>query len=375
MRASRSHHARPSATDRLQSIVEHIVDGVIITSIGGRILFANPAAESLFGRPARELLSADLGVPAGDDISEIDIVRPQRGTVTAELRSAEIEWEGVPARLVSLRDVTDRKREEERAAQLHRERMARAEAEAANQAKSEFLTTMSHELRTPLNAIIGYSELLDLGMPGQLSEGQRRHVARIRESANHLLELVDEILDLGKVEAGRLFVRSDSTSIGNAIDAAIGVIQPIAESRRVTLVRPRDADIQYVGDGDGVRRIIVNLLSNAVKFTSEGGCVTLDCSVADRPDPDCCIEDPKGRYARVSVADTGIGIPPERIASIFEPFVQVDSGYHRTREGSGLGLTISRRLARLMNGDLVAASEPGKGSTFTLWLPANDAAD
>jgi signal transduction histidine kinase len=370
MRASRSHHARPSATDRLQSIVEHIVDGVIITSIGGRILFANPAAERLFGRPAPELLSADLGIPASNDISEIDIIRPRSGVVTAELRSAEIEWEGAPARLVSLRDVTDRKREQERAAQLHLERLARAEAEAANQAKSEFLSIMSHELRTPLNAIIGYSELLDLGMPGQLSDEQRRHVVRIRESADHLLGLVNEILDLGKVEGGRLFVRSEPTSIGKAVDAAIGVIQPIADSRRVSLVRPRDADVQYVGDSDRVRQIIVNLLSNAVKFTSVGGCVTVDCSVVDRPDPDCCIDDPKGRYTRLSVADTGIGIPQERVASIFEPFVQVDSGYHRTKEGSGLGLTISRRLARLMRGDLTVASEPGRGSTFSLWLPS-----
>src|SRR5215216_3163036 len=146
---------------RLRSIVERMADGVVVVGFDGVIRFANPAAEQLFGRSADELTQTEFGFPAvTGDTAEIDVVRPGGGTVLAELRVVETEWEGEPSRLVSLRDITDRKRAEERAAQLDRERVARAEAEAANHAKSQFLAIMSHELRTPLNAVIGYSELL-----------------------------------------------------------------------------------------------------------------------------------------------------------------------------------------------------------------------
>ena len=363
--------AAPSEQIPLRSIIDCMADGIVIVDREGIIRFVNPAAERLFGRCATELLNRALGFPlVGGDAAEVSVVRPNQQTVTAELRTTEIEWESRPAHLISLRDITDRKRAEERAAQLDRERVARIEAEAANQAKSEFLALMSHELRTPLNAIIGYSDLLDLGVAGALSPEQHHKVSRIGASARHLLGLVNEVLDLAKVEGGRLSLRRGIGRPRNTIDAAVGLVQPIAESRGISLRTeiPTDEGIAYEGDEDRVRQILVNLLNNAVKFTEAGGTVTVSCALAEAPEADARLLG-RGPWCLMRVTDSGIGIPPEKLGAIFDAFVQVEEGHTRSREGSGLGLTISRRLARLMKGDLCVRSEVGKGSTFTLWLP------
>jgi hypothetical protein len=229
---------------------------------------------------------------------------------------------------------------------------------------------LSHELRTPLNAVIGYAEMLDLGVAGGLLPGQRQQVARIRGSARHLLGLVDEILDLSKVEAGRLSVQHGVARVANSVDAAIGLILPSAESKGITVDGPCDGragTAMYEGDEDRVRQILVNLFSNAVKFTPAGGRVAVECDVVLRADPDARVRG-EGSCVAVRVTDTGIGIPADRMSAIFDPFVQVEEGHTRSSDGSGLGLTISRRLARLMGGDLTVRSEIGKGSSFTLWL-------
>jgi signal transduction histidine kinase len=359
---------RRSEQDRLRSIVERMADGIVILGLDGRIRFANPAAEVLFGRRVADLTGADLGFPAvAGDSSEIEIIRRGGSGVTAELRVVETEWDGERVQLVSLRDVTDRKSAEERAAQLERERLARAEAEASSHAKSEFLATMSHELRTPLNAVIGYAGILDLGIAGSLSREQQKHVERIRDSARHLLGLVNEVLDLAKVEGGRLSVHSRAATVASAIDAALALVHPAAEARGIALSAPCNSAILYEGDDDRVRQILLNLLTNAVKFTSAGGKVTVECDVVWRPDPSARLAG-GGPLVCIRVIDTGVGIPKDHIASIFDPFVQVERGHTRSSDGSGLGLTISRRLARLMGGDLTVRSEPGKGSTFTVWL-------
>ena len=363
--------SRQSEQSRLRSIVERMADGVVIIGPDGVIRFVNPAAESLFGRAAAELEGTSFGFPAvAGETAEIQVVRPGGISVAAELRVVEMSWESQPACLVSLRDVTDRKRAEERSAQLEGERIARAEAEAASQAKSEFLAMMSHELRTPLNAVIGYAELLDLGIAGALTPEQRHQISRILASGRHLLGLVNEVLDLAKVEAGQLSLHSGLAYAGQTADGAVALVQPIAESRGILIPvhYAAESEATYNGDEDRVRQILVNLLNNAVKFTEPGGSVRLECGLAKQPDPEARLIGGPWVYWRVT--DTGIGIAPAQLATIFDPFVQVERGHTRQSDGSGLGLTISRRLARLMRGDLTVRSEVGKGSAFTLWLPA-----
>jgi signal transduction histidine kinase len=353
----------------IRAIVERMADGVVIVDTAGTIRFANPAAEKLFGRTSTDLCGTSLGVPViVGETTEVDVLR-NGDSVTVELRCVDIQWELDAACLVSLRDITDRKRAAERAQQLDRERVARAEAEAASQAKSEFLAVMSHELRTPLNAVIGYSELLDLGIGGPLTAEQRHQIARIRASGRHLLGLVNEVLDLAKIEAGRLSLHCMTARAATSADAALALVQPAADERGITFpARCLDADALYEGDEDRVRQILVNILNNAVKFTEPGGHVSLECGVSSRPDAEARLRD--GVYVYLRVTDTGIGIPPNHLAAIFDPFVQVERGHTRPNDGSGLGLTISRRLARQMKGDLTVRSEVGKGSVFTLWLPA-----
>src|SRR6266513_2160242 len=365
---------RTAGASSLRAIIERLPDGIVIVDTHGAIRFANPAAERLFDRSGEELIGTAFGFPLVVwETTEIDIVqRGGGGVVYAELRVVETEWEDDQVQIVSLRDITDRKQAQERAHQLAAEREARLEAEAASRAKSEFLAIMSHELRTPLNAVLGYSELMELGISGPVTEQMREQIGRIRMSAIHLLGLVNDILDLAKVEAGRLQVSSVPCSATGTLTAAIALIQPQAGSRGLDLtVTTSDASsLVYRGDDERVRQILINLLSNAVKFTDPGGKITVDVEWAKSPDPDTRLQASRS-YLRFSVADTGAGIPEDKLLSIFDPFVQAESGHSRTREGSGLGLTISRRLARLMGGDLTVKSKVGKGSTFTLWLPAD----
>jgi signal transduction histidine kinase len=364
---------RTRGASSLRAIIERLPDGIVVVDGHGTIRFANPAAERLFDRSAEDLVGTAFGFPVlVGETTEIDILqRGGGGVVFAELRVVETDWEDEHVQLVSLRDITDRKQAEERAQQLVFEREARLEAEAASRAKSEFLAIMSHELRTPLNAVLGYSELMELGISGPVTDKMREQIARIRMSGVHLLGLVNDILDLAKVEAGRLQVSSGPASAEGTVAAAVALIQPQAASRGLELtISPASSSIIYRGDEERVRQILVNLLSNAVKFTSPGGKITLDIAGSRTPGADARLS-ARTTYVTFRVADTGAGIPAEKLVSIFDPFVQAESGHTRSREGSGLGLTISRRLARLMGGDLTVKSEVGKGSTFTLWLPAD----
>ena len=234
---------------------------------------------------------------------------------------------------------------------------------------------MSHEIRTPLNAIIGYTELLEMEVAGGLTDLQREHLGRVRTSSSHLLRLIDDILDLARIEAGRMKVEHLRMPASITALAALAVVRPLAEQKGIHIAAACASDQGpiYVGDDDRVRQILVNLISNAIKFTDAGGRVTITCGSAAAPAGETDLpEEVPMTFIRIS--DNGIGIGSTQLDAIFRPFQQVEVGHTRTRGGSGLGLTISRHLARLMGGDLTVESEPARGSTFTLWLPAEAAA-
>jgi signal transduction histidine kinase len=248
---------------------------------------------------------------------------------------------------------------------------ARTEAEDASRAKSEFLAAMSHEMRTPLNAVLGYVDLLELELPGPVNEAQRHHLDRIRGASGNLLALVEQALDLARLESGSLPVGRERASVHDAVEAAVTRVRSSADGEGVRVLErcPPESAGWFVGDPGRVGQVLDHLLSNAVKFTRPGGTVCVTCGVAGQAEPGARVSGP-GPWACVEVEDTGVGIAPERVDEMFEPFKQGMAGHTRTEGGAGLGLTIARHLARLMGGDVTVRSAPGEGSCFTLWLPA-----
>jgi PAS domain S-box-containing protein len=266
-----------------------------------------------------------------------------RAKKTAEEASAE------------LRDANARL--EEQAGELERQR---ALADDANRAKSAFLAMMSHELRTPLNAIGGYAQLLELGIHGPITEAQREALDRIVRSQRLLLRLVNDVLNLARIEARRVDYQFDDLVLADIVAAVMPMIEPQLGAKQMACEIEIAPDLMVRADREKVEQIALNLLTNAVKFTPAGGRVTIGAE-SRREDPD---------WVHLRVRDTGIGIASGMQTKIFEPFVQVDTGHVRRSEGTGLGLTISRDLARGMGGDLTVESTPGVGTTFTLSLPA-----
>jgi signal transduction histidine kinase len=266
----------------------------------------------------------------------------ERGRLLASERLARAEAE------------TARQRAEE--ANLELVRLA-AEAETANRAKSAFLATMSHELRTPLNAIVGYTQLLEMGLHGPITEPQRDALHRIHANQAWLVSLVTDILDYAKLESGRLRLDLRDLSVSELFEGLEAAIGPQVRAKGLGFTcSPGCAGKRVRADPERVRQIVLNLMSNAIKFTEGGGVIRVSCEEVD------------GGVA-TRVEDTGRGIPPEKLESIFEPFVQVEQELTRSAGGTGLGLAISRDLARAMRGDLTVESALGRGSVFTLWLP------
>jgi signal transduction histidine kinase len=249
-----------------------------------------------------------------------------------------------------IRDVTERK-------QIHRQlELRNQEVERANRLKSEFLASMSHELRTPLHTIIGFSDLLSEEWEGQLNENQRRFVQHIQKDARHLLELINDILDLSKIEAGRLKLNPESFDLSSALSEVLSSARPLASQKMIQIEDRTTQGISVTADRIRFKEILYNLFSNAVKFTNERGSIWVDAAVADG-------------LLVMSITDTGIGIPPEEHESVFRTFHQVGSTTRGLREGTGLGLAITKRLVEQHGGRIAIASEVNKGSRFTFTLP------
>jgi len=241
-------------------------------------------------------------------------------------------------------------------AEKARSEAARAEAERANNSKTDFLAVMSHELRTPLTAIMGYEELLSDGITGPVTELQRQQLGRINASARHLLGLIDEILTFARVDIGRERVRWESMSVNHTLTDAASLVQPMAADKKLRfVVELLDEDQSIQTDGTKLRQMLVNLLSNGIKFTDKGE-VRLGCAV-------------NASTLEVRIADTGVGIAAENIEDVFEPFWQAEQTATRKTGGTGLGLSVTRKLARLLGGDVTVASRMGAGTTFLLTLP------
>ena len=252
------------------------------------------------------------------------------------------------------RDLTERKESEERAV---KDAQRVAAAEAASRTKSEFLATLSHELRTPLNAIGGYTELIEVGVAGPVSDDQRSYLGRIRTSQQHLLAIINDLLNYSRSEAGQLAYDFRRISLHEVVDKALPMMMPQATAKGIRMNHGPCPDVRAWADQQKVEQIVLNLLSNAVKFTPRGGTVTISCAI-------------QGERGTISVLDTGPGVPAEKADAIFEPFVQLGRTLTSQQEGTGLGLAISRDLARAMDGDLTVRDAPGGGAEFILTLPS-----
>ena len=344
----------------------------------GTTLFANDAVRTVLGIRPAELVDKDwwgeVVAPEQRDAADALVVALEKGDITARelpLRASDgelrwIEWTsanryGPTGELQSVilfgLDMTARRAADEAERQLAEERVARAEAEAANKAKTEFLAVMSHELRTPLNAIAGYTDLLDAGVRGPVTDAQREDLERIRRAERHLLGLINDIMNFARLEAGQVTFDIRRVAVRDVLENLEVLTQAQVKAKGVAYeIASCETDIAILADRDKVQQVLLNLASNAVKFTETGGRITVGCEQA-------------GDTVRITVSDTGRGIPADKLGAIFDPFVQVNKQFTRDQEGVGLGLSISRDLARGMNGDLTVESTIGKGSCFTLTMP------
>ncbi|HET8656449.1 MAG TPA: ATP-binding protein [Longimicrobiaceae bacterium] len=291
---------------------------------------------------AEELREANRRLEA--QATELELQRQQLQEQAAELEVASEELQ------VANDDLLARTEEAEG---------LRAAAEDANQAKSTFLAVMSHELRTPLNAISGYIQILEMEIHGPLTDAQRDDLGRIGRSQRHLLGLINDILNLSRIEAGRIEYQIESVPVEEIVAGVTPMIEPQLGRKNVAFTVDVEPGSVVRADREKAQQVLINLLGNAAKFTPAGGRVRLDAAPAN------------GGADRllIRVSDTGIGIRPEELSSVFEPFVRANNSRTRGTEGSGLGLAISRQMARGMGGELTAESTPGEGSVFTLALP------
>jgi len=365
--------------ERFRLLVQSVRDyAIFMLDPNGRIATWNEGAQRIKGYAASEIIGKHFSVFYPHDVAASGYPQHELRVAT---RTGRFEDEGWRVRkdgsffwasvvitalykenrLVGFakvtRDLTERRQAQERA--LADARRV-AEMEASNRAKSEFLATLSHELRTPLNAIGGYTDLLLAMVSGELTETQRQYLDRIAASQQHLLALVNDLLNLSRIEAGGVEYDLQSVPMAPLLAGLAAMMLPQARIKQLTLDVPTPGhEVVVWADPARVQQILLNLLSNAIKFTPSGGRISVACAVTD------------GKVG-ISVLDTGPGIPEEQFEGIFEPFVQLGRTLTSTREGIGLGLAISRDLARAMSGQLKVSSHVGEGSTFTLVLPRSE---
>jgi PAS domain S-box-containing protein len=386
--------------DRLDLILNSVLDPILVTDPGGNIVLMNPPAERMFTVAADGAWEAERRVRANDAVftsfvsnlyagqarrwrGELNLLDPESGaTVPFEAISGKVvSKQGEETATVTiLHDLTEAVEKAQLYEQVKRhseelrEKVQEATAELAEQnellrrqafqleqasaAKSQFLANVSHELRTPLNAILGYTHLMLEGISGDLTGSQRDKLGRVDSNARHLLAIINDLLDIARIESGKMTVQVEKLLLPDLIDEVMTEVEPLIARTRLAVTRtlaPRMPEIRT--DRQKVKQIVLNLLSNALKFTPEG-------SVSIAIDYDT-----EGEEISVAVADTGIGISEENQKTIFEAFGQADSSYAKRHSGTGLGLSICRRLAHLLGGRITLVSQIGEGSTFTLFLP------
>ncbi len=285
---------------------------------------------------------------------ELEAQRKDGSRFPVEISLSPVQYDDERRVTAIVRDVSERHRVQQKLREI--QELRNLELERANRLKSEFLASMSHELRTPLHTIIGFSELLAEGLDGELNATQRRYIDHIHRDSLHLLELINDILDLSKIEAGRLELRCAAFLLEEALQEVLATVRPqaAAKSQRLRVTSAENVSL----DADRVRfkEILYNLLSNAVKFTVEGGTIGVDVAR-------------DGEFARIAVQDSGIGIAADQHEAVFDAFRQVSTTTKGIREGTGLGLAITRRLVEQHGGLLSLQSEIGKGSVFTFTIP------
>lgn len=347
-------------------IVETMIDGVLVIDSNTRIVDINATAIQILGFPGHNVIGESLpDVWTGSEEvllqftgieqtnTEIDIeVKGELRTYNVRLSPLKNRRGDLTGRVANLHDITNIK-------EINRElEIAREKADEATHLKSDFLATMSHELRTPLNAVIGYSELMLTGMVGELSEKHYEYTDRITENAKYLLALINNILDISKIEAGRMELTMQAFNLKKWVNEIVIQHHILADEKNLEFKVEIDKKLpeDFLGDAPRLRQITINLLSNAFKFTHEGN-VTL--KLARNDEKTWCI----------IVSDTGIGIPPHKQETIFEEFQQADSSSTREYGGTGLGLAIVRRFVHMMGGQIRLNSNLDKGSSFTIILP------
>ncbi|WP_067338663.1 ATP-binding protein [Stappia indica] len=350
---------------RLRDVLDTLGDVVTRWRAGGEIVYANDAAERLFPEGWAPALPEANGGNAEDEASRDIRMQTSGGERWFARRDVPVRdgTSGEPLIQTILRDVTDRRRIED--ALL----AARNQAETANASKSRFLATVSHEIRTPLNGILGMTGLL---ADTRLTAEQASYVEAVRASGEILLLLINEVLDLSRIEAGRLDLAPEEIALAPLAESVVELLSPRAQSKGLEIgcyIAP-DMPARLVADPTRLRQILFNLAGNGLKFTETGG-VEICIEPIAEPGEDTP-DGPPRRFA-ITVRDTGIGFAPEEAERLFEEFEQVDHGPARRFDGAGLGLAISRRLARLMGGDVIARSEPGKGAAFRVELPLHAA--